>query len=157
MARFLEQCVMANARRVGSIDFWRGGVLIAILVDHIPGNVLEYLTPRNYGLSDSSEAFVFLSGLSVGMVYLPRARKHGLAVGRARMPPARAEALRRSYRADPAALVIFAGAFWLSGVEDLIEAHGRSFVFGSPLSGLRASPCLATSSAISTSCRSMSC
>ncbi len=61
--------------RVGSIDFWRGGVLIAILVDHIPGNVLEFLTPRNFGLSDSSEAFVFLSGVSVGMVYLPRARR----------------------------------------------------------------------------------
>ena len=70
---------MANATRVGSIDFWRGGVLIAILVDHIPGNVLEFFTPRNFGLSDSSEAFVFLSGISVGMVYLPRARRHGLA------------------------------------------------------------------------------
>ncbi len=32
---------MANAKRVGTIDFWRGGVLIAILVDHIPGNMLE--------------------------------------------------------------------------------------------------------------------
>ena len=68
---------MSNSSRIGSIDFWRGGVLIAILVDHIPGNVLESLTPRNFGLSDSAEAFVFLSGLSVGLVYLPRARRQG--------------------------------------------------------------------------------
>ena len=127
---------MANAKRVGSIDFWRGAVLIAILVDHIPGNVLEFFTPRNFGLSDSSEAFVFLSGLSVGMVYLPRARKHGLAAV-ARGCLQRALKLYAVHIAlTAAALVIFAGAWWMSGVDDLIEAHGRSFVFGSPATGL---------------------
>jgi hypothetical protein len=127
---------MANAKRVGSIDFWRGSVLIAILVDHIPGNVLEFFTPRNFGLSDSSEAFVFLSGLSVGMVYLPRARKHGLAAV-ARGCLQRALKLYGVHIAlTAAALAIFALAFWLSGVDDLIEAHGRSFVFGSPMVGL---------------------
>ena len=62
-----------NANRIRDIDFWRGAVLIAILIDHIPGNPLENWTPRNFGLSDSAEAFVFLSGLSVGLIYLPRA------------------------------------------------------------------------------------
>ena len=52
---------MAKSSRVGAIDFWRGLVLIAILVDHIPGNGLEYATPRNFGLSDSAEGFIFLS------------------------------------------------------------------------------------------------
>ena len=127
---------MANARRVGSIDFWRGGVLIAILVDHIPGNVLEFFTPRNFGLSDSSEAFVFLSGISVGMVYLPRARRHGLAAV-VRGCLQRALKLYGVHIAlTAAALAIFACAFWVSGVEDLIEAHGRSFVFDSPLTGV---------------------
>ena len=127
---------MPNATRVGSIDFWRGGVLIAILVDHIPGNMLEMFTPRNFGLSDSSEAFVFLSGLSVGMVYLPRARKHGLwAVARGCLQ--RALKIYGAHIAlTLAALVIFACAWWMSGVDDLIAAHGRSFIFGSPASGL---------------------
>jgi hypothetical protein len=127
---------MASAKRVGSIDFWRGAVLIAILVDHIPGNMLEYVTPRNFGLSDSSEAFVFLSGVSVGMVYLPRARRQGLAAV-ARGCLQRALKLYGVHIAlTAAALVIFALAFWMSGVPDLIEAHGRSFVFGSPMIGL---------------------
>ena len=52
------------SRRVGTIDFWRGLVLVAILCDHIPGNLLEKATPRNFALSDSAEAFVFLSGSS---------------------------------------------------------------------------------------------
>jgi hypothetical protein len=127
---------MASAKRIGSIDFWRGGVLIAILVDHIPGNVLESFTPRNFGLSDSSEAFVFLSGVSVGLVYLPRARKQGLAAV-ARGCLHRALKLYGVHIAlTAAALVIFALAFWVSGVPDLIQAHGRSFVFGSPMTGL---------------------
>jgi hypothetical protein len=38
-----------NANRTRDIDFWRGAVLIAVLVDHIPGNPLEHLTHRNLG------------------------------------------------------------------------------------------------------------
>jgi hypothetical protein len=127
---------MTNTTRVGGIDFWRGAVLIAILVDHIPGNVLESLTPRNFGLSDSSEAFVFLSGLSVGIVYLPRARKHGLlAVARGCFQ--RALKLYGVHVALTfAALVVFACAWRLSGVDDLIAAHGRSLVLDSPAEGL---------------------
>ena len=111
-------------------------MLVAILVDHIPGNVLEFLTPRNFGLSDSSEAFVFLSGLSVGMVYIPRARKHGLgAVARGCLK--RALKLYGVHIAlTLAALAIFAAAYQMSGVETLIEAHGRSYVFSTPASGL---------------------
>jgi hypothetical protein len=127
---------MANAQRVGDIDFWRGVVLIAILVDHIPGNLLESLTPRNFGFSDSSEAFVFISGLSVGMVYAPRARSRGFAA-------VAGACFKRAMRLygihialTVAALVIFGFAFWLSGAEDLIEAHGRAYVFGAPTIGL---------------------
>lgn len=129
---------MANSSRVGGIDFWRGCVLIAILIDHIPGNLLEFLTPRNFGFSDSAEAFVFLSGLSVGMVYLPRARKQGIA-SVARSCAQRAVKLYGAHIALTfTALVIFAAAWRLSGIDDLIAAHGRWFVFASPASGLAA-------------------
>jgi hypothetical protein len=129
---------MMNPNRIRDIDFWRGAVLIVILVDHLPGNPLENLTPRNFGLSDSAEAFIFLSGLSIGLIYMPRARKYGLE-------PVAGGLLRRALKLygvhialTLAALVIFATAYWMSGVPDLIEAHGRSYVFGSPASGLPA-------------------
>ncbi len=127
---------MANPNRVSSIDFWRGAVLIAILVDHIPGNLLEFATPRNFGLSDSAEAFVFLSGLSVGLIYLPRARKHGFeTVALACLK--RAFKLYRVHLAMTlGALAIFAVAYSMSGVDKLMAMHGRSVVFGSPASGL---------------------
>ncbi|MGH6799593.1 MAG: OpgC family protein [Roseiarcus sp.] len=125
-----------KANRIPDIDFWRGAVLIAILVDHIPGNPLEHFTPRNFGLSDSAEAFVFLSGLSVGLIYLPRARKYGLE-------PVAGSVVKRAFRLYSvhtaltlAALVVFGAAYWMSGVPDLVQAHGRSFVYNSPANGL---------------------
>ena len=79
---------------------------------------------------------MFLSGLSVGLVYAPRARKHGLwrvAWG----------CLQRALKLygvhialTAAALIVFLCAWGLSGVQELIEAHGRSYVFASPASGL---------------------
>ena len=41
MAPFLRRGIEMSANRVRDIDFWRGAVLIAILIDHIPGNPLE--------------------------------------------------------------------------------------------------------------------
>ena len=125
-----------TSNRIRDIDFWRGAVLIAILIDHIPGNPRENWTPRNFGLSDSAEAFVFLSGLSVGLSYMPRAYKYGIE-------PVAGGCLKRALKLygvhialTLAALAVFGAAYWLSGVSDLIQAHGRSLVFGSPADGL---------------------
>ena len=62
-------------RRFGAIDFWRGLILVVI----IPGILLEKVSLRNFGLSDSAEVFVFLSGLTVGLAYHQRAANRGLA------------------------------------------------------------------------------
>jgi hypothetical protein len=35
-----------------------------------------------------------------------------------------------------AALILFAAAYWMSGIPDLIEAHGRAIVFDTPANGL---------------------
>jgi len=64
-------------KRIPEIDFWRGLALIVILVDHVPWNGLDSLTPRNFGFSDAAEAFVFLSGVSVSFAYGPTLQKAG--------------------------------------------------------------------------------
>lgn len=56
-------------QRSGSVDMWRGFVLCTIFVNHMPGNVFEYITFRNVSLSDSAEAFVFLSGVAMALAY----------------------------------------------------------------------------------------
>src|SRR5579883_1929324 len=87
----------AKTGRVQAIDFWRGLVLIAILCDHIPGNLIDKITPRNFGFSDSAEAFVFLSGFSVALAYY---RKAADWRGVAQRCLSRAAHLRRPYRGD---------------------------------------------------------
>ncbi|MEK1933651.1 MAG: OpgC domain-containing protein, partial [Pararhizobium sp.] len=51
------------------LDVFRALCLITIFVNHVPGQYLEYLTPKNFGFSDSAEAFVLISGLSAGLAY----------------------------------------------------------------------------------------
>ena len=51
------------------IDFFRGLALLWIFLNHIPGNPFSWLTSRNYGLSDATEVFVFLAGISCTLAY----------------------------------------------------------------------------------------
>jgi hypothetical protein len=50
-------------------DFLRGLALWAILINHMPGNALGELTPKNYMLADATEAFVLLAGYAAGGAY----------------------------------------------------------------------------------------
>ena len=45
-----------------------------IFLDHIPHDVVGWLTLRNYGFSDAAEFFVFISGYLVGWIYAPVVR-----------------------------------------------------------------------------------
>jgi hypothetical protein len=51
------------------IDACRGIALWWIFLDHIPGNVGSWLTPRNYGFSDAAEIFMFVSGVTCALAY----------------------------------------------------------------------------------------
>ena len=51
------------------IDFFRGLALYMIIFDHIPGDPLSKFTYARLGFSDAAEIFVFLSGVSCGIVY----------------------------------------------------------------------------------------
>jgi len=56
------------------LDFFRGIGLWMIFLDHIPHDVVGWLTLRNYGFSDAAEFFVFISGYLVGWIYAPIVR-----------------------------------------------------------------------------------
>jgi hypothetical protein len=51
------------------LDAFRGLALWFTFLDHLPNNVLSWLTIRNYGFSDASEVFVFLSGYTCRVAY----------------------------------------------------------------------------------------
>ena len=56
------------------IDACRGIALWCIFLDHIPNNIGSWLTLRNYGFSDASELFMFISGVTCALAY-SRARQ----------------------------------------------------------------------------------
>ena len=53
------------------LDLLRGLGLWMIFLDHIPDDVVAWLTLRNYGFSDAAEFFVFISGYLLGFIYVP--------------------------------------------------------------------------------------
>jgi len=56
-------------RRDLRLDACRGLALWFIFIDHIPDNSLSWFTLRNYGFSDVSEVFVFVSGYTCMLAY----------------------------------------------------------------------------------------
>jgi hypothetical protein len=53
------------------LDLLRGLGLWMIMLDHIPQDVVAWLTLRNYGFSDAAEFFFFISGYLFGFIYGP--------------------------------------------------------------------------------------
>ena len=51
------------------VDFFRGVVLIVIVLDHMPGSTLSHLMLHAYALCDSAEVFVFLGGYASAAAY----------------------------------------------------------------------------------------
>ena len=55
-------------RRDLRLDLFRGLANWAIFLDHVPNNVLSWITVRNYGFSDAADIFVFISGFSAASI-----------------------------------------------------------------------------------------
>jgi hypothetical protein len=51
------------------LDLFRGLANWAIFLDHIPHEVLSWITIKNYGFSDAADLFVFISGYTAAFVF----------------------------------------------------------------------------------------
>lgn len=63
------------------LDVLRGWMQISIFVSHIAGTAFGMLIHAGWGLSDSSEQFVFLSGFGLGSVFALKTARDGFAAG----------------------------------------------------------------------------
>ncbi|MGO8048532.1 OpgC domain-containing protein, partial [Rhizobium johnstonii] len=59
----------ASTVRDTRLDVLRGVALIMIFINHVPGQIFEYVTTTNFGFSYVAEAFVLISGIAVGPAY----------------------------------------------------------------------------------------
>lgn len=77
--------VKSSGDRDLRLDFFRGLALWFIFVDHIPANQFAWATLRNYGLSDATEIFVFISGYTATLVYSRVFAERGFAFAAAKV------------------------------------------------------------------------
>ncbi len=66
------------------LDLFRGVANWAIFLDHIPNNVVNWVTTRNYGFSDAADLFIFISGYTVAFVFAKTMIEKGFVVGATR-------------------------------------------------------------------------
>jgi hypothetical protein len=76
---------VAGAERDLRLDLFRGLALWLIFLDHIPSNIVNWVTLRNYGFSDATEIFVFISGYTAAFVYGRAMQERGFVVATARV------------------------------------------------------------------------
>jgi len=79
----------AQSARAGErelrLDLFRGIALWLIYIDHLPPSILTWFTIRNYGFSDATEIFIFISGYTAAFVYGRAMRERGFVVATARI------------------------------------------------------------------------
>ena len=103
--------ILLEDRRDQRLDACRGLALWFIFLDHIPDNILVWLTLRNYGFSDTTEVFVFVSGYTCMLAYGGALRRQGWLTTVAR-------ALRRGweiYAAFLLLLIAYLAVVWSAG------------------------------------------
>jgi hypothetical protein len=71
-----------------------------IFVDHIPNNMVSWITPRNFGFSGAVELFVFVIGYNAALAYAPIMQERGTIVGATRV-------LRRAWELYAAFVALF--------------------------------------------------
>ena len=82
------------------LDLFRGLALWLIFIDHLPPSLLTWFTIRNYGFSDATEIFIFISGYTAAFVYGRALLESGFVVATARI-------LRRAWQIYVAHIFLF--------------------------------------------------
>jgi hypothetical protein len=90
----------ATSERDLRLDLFRGLALWLIFLDHIPENIVNWFTIRNYGFSDATEIFIFISGYTAAFVYGRTMHERGFVLASARI-------LRRAWQIYVAHIFLF--------------------------------------------------
>src|SRR5262245_13722645 len=92
---------VVQAERDLRLDLFRGLALWLIFLDHVPNHIVSWATIRNYGFSDATEIFIFISGYTAAFVYGRAMEQRGFIVAGARV-------LRRAWQIYVAHIFLFA-------------------------------------------------
>ena len=92
---------LAHGARDPRLDLFLGLANWSIFLDHIPNNMVSWITLRNYGFSGAVDVFIFISGYTAAISYGKIMLERGSIVGSTRV-------LRRAWQLYAAFIVLFA-------------------------------------------------
>jgi hypothetical protein len=129
--------MLPDGRRDLRLDLFRGIANWAIYLDHIPNNLVNWITMRNFGFSDAADLFVFISGYTASVVYARVMARQGFAAGASRL-------FQRVWQLYTAHVIVFVGYVVAVGylaqgftISDLAERFNTAQVMESPIEALR--------------------
>jgi hypothetical protein len=96
----IKAILAANGRDV-RLDLFLGIANWFIFLDHIPNNMVNWITVRNYGFSGAADIFIFISGYAAAIVYAKMMLERGFVVAATRI-------LKRVWQLYVAYVVLFA-------------------------------------------------
>jgi hypothetical protein len=92
--------ILAARDRDLRVDLLRGFATWFLFLDHIPNNVVNILTLRNFGFAGATDVFVFIAGYGAALMFGKMALERGMVVTSTRI-------LRRVWQLYAAYLVLF--------------------------------------------------
>jgi hypothetical protein len=118
------------------LDLARGIANWFIFLDHIPHNVVNLLTLRNFGFSGSTDVFVFVSGYAAAILYGQMMLERGFLVAATRI----LQRLAHLYAAYVVLFVIYVDAISSVAAQyattDIINEYNLSGIVGDPTTTL---------------------
>src|SRR5260370_7548333 len=104
------------------LDLFRGLSLLFIFIDHIPNNVLSYVTLHSIAFSDAAEVFIFISGYAAATVYGRALQGHGGVAATGQI----CRRIWQLYVAHIFIFVILAGEVWYA-TRSLHQTYSEDF------------------------------
>ena len=95
----IKAAVAAHGRDL-RIDLFRGIANWFIFLDHIPNNIVNWITLRNYGFSGAADLFIFVTGYAASIVYARMMLERGFIIGATRL-------FKRAWQLYAAYVVLF--------------------------------------------------
>ncbi len=108
-----------NARDV-RLDLFLGIANWFLFLDHIPDNVVGWITIRNFGFSGAADAFIFISGYTASILYANIMLERGTLVGVTRV-------LKRAWQLYAAYIVLF--AIYIVTIGDVATRYAAPDIF----------------------------
>ena len=111
------KAIVAAHGRDARIDLFRGIANWFIFLDHIPDNVVNWITVRNYGFSGAADTFIFISGFAAAIVYAKMTLERGFVVGASRI-------FKRAWQIYVAYVVLF--VIYIVTITDVAARYAAS-------------------------------